>query len=189
MDRLKKCYVTDPETNLGVPVELTAADVRPYFEHQHLLGRLPAFEFAPHVFDKEQELPLSLLPDQLRDEMPNTPRGLDNESSLPKRASSPPSEPAPEAPDITPAPVEVLADSTTIEAPAPEPEPHTSKRGRGRPSGSKNKPKVCQNCTPSEACIAHCTNCKGGLACNLHTASQRCAKCTRTRLCAEHTQT
>ena len=28
VDRLKKCYITDPDTNLGVPVELTATDVR-----------------------------------------------------------------------------------------------------------------------------------------------------------------
>ena len=104
MDRLKKCYVTDPETNLGVPVELTASDVRPYFEHQDLLGRLPASEFAPHVFDKEQELPLSLSPGQPRDGMPDTPRILNEESSISKRASSPPSESAQSVPDIALAP-------------------------------------------------------------------------------------
>ena len=27
VDRLKKCFVDDPDTNLGIPVELTAADV------------------------------------------------------------------------------------------------------------------------------------------------------------------
>ena len=46
VDRLKKCFVNYPDTNLGVPVELTATDVRPYFEHQELLGRLPASDFS-----------------------------------------------------------------------------------------------------------------------------------------------
>ena len=73
---LKKCYVADPETHLGVPVELTAADVCPYFEHQELLGRLPASDFAPHVFDKEQELPLALLTDRPRDDLPVTPAAV-----------------------------------------------------------------------------------------------------------------
>ena len=58
VDRLKKCYVADPDTNLGVPVELTAADFRPYYEHQELLGQIPASDFAPHLFDKEQEVVL-----------------------------------------------------------------------------------------------------------------------------------
>ena len=73
VDRLKKCYITDPDTNLGVPVELTATDVRPYFEDQELLGRLPASEFAPHVFDKEQELPMTLPSPSPRDEVPTLP--------------------------------------------------------------------------------------------------------------------
>ena len=60
VDRLKKCYVSDPDTNLGVPIELTAADVWLYFEHQELLGRIPASEFAPHIIDKEQQLPFSI---------------------------------------------------------------------------------------------------------------------------------
>ena len=38
VDRLKKCYITDPDTNLSIPMELTATVGRPYFEHQELLG-------------------------------------------------------------------------------------------------------------------------------------------------------
>ena len=57
VDGLKKCFVDDPDMNFGVPVELMAADVRPYFEHQELLGRLPASGFAPHIFDEDQKLP------------------------------------------------------------------------------------------------------------------------------------
>ena len=64
VDRLKKCYVSDSDMNLGVPVELTAADVRPYFKHQELLGRIPASDFAPDTIDKEQQLPFSLPTDQ-----------------------------------------------------------------------------------------------------------------------------
>ena len=145
VDRLKKCYVTDPETNLGVPVELTATDVRPYFEHQDLLGRLPASEFAPHIFDREQELPFSLPPDQPRDEKPILPQGLE-EPPRPKEIPTPMTEPVPEASDLTSTPTSA-PDLPTIEDPAPEPEPFVSKRGRGRPPGSKNKPKVCPNCT------------------------------------------
>ena len=42
------------------------------------------------------------------------------------------------------------------------------------------------HCTIYATCVAHCNNCKEGVACNLHTAAQLSAKCTRTRLCAEH---
>ena len=34
VDKSKKCYVLDPDTNLGIPVEVMAAYVRPYFEYQ-----------------------------------------------------------------------------------------------------------------------------------------------------------
>ena len=54
-------------------MELTATDVRPYFEDQELLGRLPASEFAPHVFDKEQELPMTLPSSSPRDDVPTVP--------------------------------------------------------------------------------------------------------------------
>ena len=64
VDRLKKCFVNDPDTNLGVTVKLMAADVRPYFDHQELLGRLPPSDFAPHIFDKDQNLPFSLPSDR-----------------------------------------------------------------------------------------------------------------------------
>ena len=57
IDRLKKCYVTDPEVNTGIPVNLTAADVRPYYEQQELLGRLPISDFAPHIFTDANSLP------------------------------------------------------------------------------------------------------------------------------------
>ena len=58
---------------LGIPVELAAADVRPYFEHQKLLGRIPVSDFAPHILDEEQQLPFSLPTDQPRDNWPNIP--------------------------------------------------------------------------------------------------------------------
>ena len=57
IDRLKKCYVSDPEVNLGIPVNITAADVRPYYEQQELLGRLPVSDFAPHIFNDSDSLP------------------------------------------------------------------------------------------------------------------------------------
>ena len=186
VDRLKKCYVSDPETNLGVPVELTATDVRPYFEEQELLGRIPASEFAPHVFDKEQELPLSLPADQPRDEKPTMSLERYEEPSATKE-SSPTVDRAPDVPDSPPITVTV-PDSLKAEDSALELDLPITKRGRGRPIGSKNRPKVCPNCTSSTACVTHCTSCRSGLACDSHTASQRCAKCTRTRLCAEHTQ-
>ena len=67
---------------------------------------------------------------------------------------------------------------TVPEQPAP--------KRRGRPPGRKNKPHVCPRCTDSFTCVAHCENCKGGLACNQHTVQDRYAKCTRTRPCAAH---
>ena len=38
-----------------------------------MLGRLPASEFAPHVFDKEQELPMTLPASSPRDDLPMAP--------------------------------------------------------------------------------------------------------------------
>ena len=67
VDRLKKCFVNDPDSNFnGIPVELTAADVRPYFEHQELVGRLLASDFATHIFAENQKLPFSLPSDPLK---------------------------------------------------------------------------------------------------------------------------
>ena len=66
VDWLKKCFVADPDPNLGVPVELMAANVQPYFE-QELLGRLPASDFALNLFDEGQNLPFSLPPDRLEE--------------------------------------------------------------------------------------------------------------------------
>ena len=189
VDRFKKCYVADPETNLGVPVELTAADVHPYFKNQELLGRLPASAFAPHVFDKEQESPLTLLSDQPRDDLPANPVVVEETRSAPEAPISIQAEKPAEVPTAVTTHAEPPAELASPEAVAPEPEPSepvVAKRKRGRPPGSKNKPRVCPNCTTSAPCVAHCSNCKEGLACNLHTATQRCAKCTRTRSCAEH---
>ena len=50
VDRLKKCFVADPETNLGVPVDLTAADVHPYFEDQELPGTATSIRFLSSCF-------------------------------------------------------------------------------------------------------------------------------------------
>ena len=59
VDRLKKCYVRDPDTNQGIPVPLRAQDLQPYFEESELLGRLKTSEFAPHIFEHEQDLPFA----------------------------------------------------------------------------------------------------------------------------------
>ena len=145
LDRLMECYVADPETNLGVPVELTAANVHPYFEHQELLGRLQASDFAPHVFDKEQELPLALFTDRPGGDLPSTPvpvREARSAIDLPAPTSAEAKE-ATDAPVLTPA--AVSAELVLPEETAPEPEPAVPKRGRGRPPGSKNKPRVCPN--------------------------------------------
>ena len=183
VDRLKKCYITDPETNLGVPVELTATDVRPYFEDQELLGRLPASDFAPHVFDQEQELPMALPADSPRDDLPVAPE----RQEFPETSGVTPSD-IPETaktiihdPTLDSVPEEIVTKSEPIEVPEP-----TRSRGRGRPPGRKNKPKVCPNCVDNVPCVDHCPNCKTGSACEQHTARQRCAKCTRTRSCPAH---
>ena len=186
VDRLKKCYVTDPDTNLGVPVELTATDVRPYFEDQELLGRLPASEFAPHVFDKEQELPMTLPSPSPRDDVPTVPLA---EGSLSDPPVPVPVTQIPEPSATVPLPADPLLESPPEAVIIPKTEPRgepESRRGRGRPLGRKNKPKPCPNCTSNVPCIDHCTQCKTGSACEQHTARQRCAKCTRIRSCPAH---
>ena len=123
IDQLKKCYVADPETNLGVPVELTAADVRPYFEDQELLGRVPASEFAPHVFDKEQELPLTLSSDLPCDDLPTKPAALEERRIASEASVSLPAEQIAEVPATLPTLAVPPAESAPSEVLAPEPEP------------------------------------------------------------------
>ena len=179
VDRLKKCFVADPDTNLGIPVELTAANVRPYFEYQELLGRLPASDFAPHLFDEGQQLPFSLpfsLPlDRPEEGQQEQNRLEQSREPVPVAVEKP--APAPLVPKPTPAPEQHApqppADSIPpqeLTVPAEQvPEPPLPRR-RGRPPGSKNKPCVCPNCTATYKCVAHCEFCKGGLACDSHNA-------------------
>ena len=201
VDRLKKCFVADPDTNLGVPVELTAADVRPYFEHQELLGRLPASDFAPHLFDEGQSLPFSLPPSRSEE----GPQSGDQLEQSPEPVTVAVKEPATalSAPKLTPAPKppalqqpnesipsqDFTAPAAPVAPAAPLPEPPLPippPKRRGRPPGRKNKPRVCPNCTASSKCVTHCEFCKGGLACDSHTAQDRCVRCTKTRPCIAH---
>ena len=186
VDRLKKCFISDPDTNLGVPVELTAADIRPYFEHQELLGRLPASDFAPHIFDDDQKLPFSLPSDEPKEGKPDdlpeqghkpVPLAVEESVPAPPVLESPPAPKLPAQHEESALPQEL---TTQVEPELPPP------RRRGRPAGSKNKPRVCPNCTTSFKCVTHCEFCKEGRACDSHTAQDRCAKCTKTRPCIDH---
>ena len=153
VDLLKKCFVNDPDTNLSVPVELTAADVRPYFEHQELLGRLPASDFAPHVFDEGQELPFSLPPDRPEEGRLEENRFEQNQKLVPVAVEAPApvqqapqqtlptSAPEPIAPQPStrsptiPARLPTIPEETALET-EPAPEPPAPKR-RGRPLVAK----------------------------------------------------
>ena len=61
---MKKCYVSDPDTNQGTPVELTANNLRPYYEEQRIVGRIPASDFALHIFGEKEILPFSVSHEQ-----------------------------------------------------------------------------------------------------------------------------
>ena len=160
VDPLKKCFVADPDTNLGIPVELTAANVRPYFEQQELLGRLPASEFAPHLFDEGQSLPLSLPSDRPEEGLPGDNRLKQSREPVSVEIEEP--TPAPSASKPTPAtstpkpqavqPSANLSPSQELTLPAePVAESPLPKR-RGRPPGSKNKLRGCSNCTANYEC-------------------------------------
>ena len=123
VDRLKKCSISDPDTNLGIPVELTATNVRPYFEHQELLGRIPAPDFAPHVLDEEQQLPLSLPTDPPRDVPPIVPPEARPSTTLATKFATEPT-PAQE-PDALQPPIDVTVEEPTVQA---EPEPSPPRR-------------------------------------------------------------
>ena len=90
IDRLKKCYSADPDTNLGIPVNIKASDVRPYYEHQELLGRIPISDFAPHIFSEHDNLPHTIpeenetqTPLQVPLSIPNNPsQNLENNQNL-----------------------------------------------------------------------------------------------------------
>ena len=132
---------------------------------------------------------MTLLSDQPRDDLPAKPVIVEEARSAPAVPTSVQVEKPAEVPTAVPTHTEPPVELASPEVAAPEPEPSepvVAKRKRGRPQGSKNKLRVCQNCTTSAACVAHCKNCKEGLACNMHTLTQRCAKYSRTRLCAEH---
>ena len=140
VDQLKKCFVADPDTNLGIPIELTAADIRPYFEHQKLLlSGLPASDFASHLFDEGQHLPFSLPSDQLEED-----RLEESRESVPVAVEEPsPAPPVLKPTPVTPAP-KLHALQTPAELPPTEdlappaelvPEPPPPER-RGRPPGS-----------------------------------------------------
>ena len=57
VDQLKKCYLSDPETNQGVPVLLRSQDLTPYLEDStEIVGRITANQFAPHLFEDVNDL-------------------------------------------------------------------------------------------------------------------------------------
>ena len=158
-------------------------------------GRLPASDFAQHIFDKDQNLPFSLPSDRPKEGLPEGNRLEESRKLVPAEVQEPaPVPPASEQTPPTPAPeppapqssarLPTIPEETAFET-EPAPEPPAPKR-RGRPPGSKNKPRVCPHCTASFKYVAHCEDCKSGLACNQHTVQDRCAKCTRTRPCAAH---
>ena len=157
-----------------------------------MLGRLPASDFAPHIFDKDIKLPFSLPSDRPEEGLPEDNRLEESREPVPVEVEE--LDPAPPVPKQTPAtlapkphalqsPAELPPPDDMAPPAEPIPEPLAPKR-RGRPPGSKNKPRVCPNCTASSKCVVHCELCKGGLACDLHTAQDRCAKCARTCPCA-----
>ena len=189
VDRLKKCYMVDPDTNIGVPVELTAADVRPYFENQELVGRLPISDFAPHIFEKEEELPLALSPQPDNRDLIIPPTTDTEPAAIPEPASSKVvSQPATahETLDTNDVPVDVSPSETIPPVSISEPEiPPVAKR-RGRPKGSKKKVFPCTLCTPNVPCVKHCENCLKRKGCQVHTEAEACRQCTRTRRCYKH---
>ena len=64
VDRLKKCYLSNPDTNQRVPVELNSHDLTPYFEvSTEVVGRILASQFTPHLFKNENDLPFTV-PDE-----------------------------------------------------------------------------------------------------------------------------
>ena len=159
-----------------------------------MLGRLPASDFAPHLFDEGQPLPFSLPPDRPEEGLSENNRLEQSREPVSVELKEPtpaPSAPKPAPATSTPKPHAVqpsveLSPSQELTLPTePVAEPPLPKR-RGCPPGSKNKPRACPNCTASSKCVAHCQFCKGGLPCDSHTAQDRCAKCTKTRPCVVH---
>ena len=66
-------------------------------------------------------------------------------------------------------------------------EPEQQKRKRGRPKGSRTKKRGCSLCiSTGTPCRTHCPDCLQNNECLLHSDSDRCRFCTRTRLCREH---
>ena len=66
-----------------------------------MLGRLPASDFAPHVFDEGQKLPFSLPPEQPEKGCPAEDRSEKDREPVPVVAEEP--APAPQAPKQIPA--------------------------------------------------------------------------------------
>ena len=185
VDRLKKCYITDPETNQGLPVALTANDLRPYYDDSpEVLGKLPAYEFAPHYFEEDEELPFTIPTEHPEDppeaRLPQRPSGTGSRVTVP---------PGPPLDDFsTPAP----APEPSVLLPPAEPQveptspPPTPRRKPGRPKGSKNKNVPCSECVAFGICKRHCDNCINEQPCRLHFSNPNCSECTADALCSRH---
>ena len=212
VDRLKKCTIRDPETNEGVPIDLKASDVAPYYEEgEEVLGKIPVSEFAPHIFQDTSPLPFV-------DRGPIDERDPSTAPPLTLLPADPPNEQESEIPDLPSPPLEKPSDQPTIpdeevhqpvnapterepiEAPVPietgrpatPPIPSPAEPvipRRGRPKGAKTKLRPCPNCVvDGPKCLTHCQACRARMQCPHHSEVDRCVRCTRTRRCRKHPQ-
>ena len=202
VDRLKKCTIRDPETNEGIPVDLKASDVAPYFEEgEEIMGKIPISKFAPHVFGESSLLPF--VDAEPEDELPlaadnvTTPRALlppaivDNnlqtEDSNVENSPSPPpviisgdtevpiseDDSTPPVPPRDPLPPVRTTSQREYETPSvPAPMRPLPKRPLGRPAGAKNKVWSCARCE------------ENGPKCKVH-----CEACRARQSCPVHGDT
>ena len=205
VDRLKKCTIRDPETNEGIPIDLKASDVAPYFEEgEEALGKIPASHFSPHLFDESSPLPFVDQP------LPVSEPTIDHDPILPPVDPPPVNLPLPipveeeeNAPvDNNPLPEEPVSPLPPTDEPPPVPpharrrvtiqlpetrEPTEERRRPGRPMGARNKTWPCPRCVvDGPKCTIHCQACRTRQPCAQHSDSDRCAQCTRTRKCPRH---
>ena len=216
VDRLKKCTIRDPETNEGIPIDLKASDVAPYYEEgEEMLGKIPVSQFSPHIFKETSALPfvdgppaagLDVTPPIIGPDFhtwasaPEEPVGApvaEPPAPLVSRPSAPipdapvePDSPPTENPPIREPPVPetppARADDGQPTAEAQQERP-VPPRPRGRPLGARNKVYVCSKCSADGLnCAKHCRECSAGMHCPYHTERDRCRFCTRRRRCARH---
>ena len=180
---------------------LQSRDLTPYFKDStEIVGRIPANQFAPHLFEDVDDLPYTI-PEEHPEDPPEARSDLPPQTPALNRQSSPmpilPPRRREQEQEFRPTPPLPPRDTESTSETPPTEELQTPKHSR--PKGSKTVRKTCSKCIAFSTCDIHCNRCINHLPCSIplqpgacsncmpsekctvHKAMEACRKCTRTR--------